>query len=91
MIFLLLRNLPPLPRIRAQVLSQLLARLEQSGPELRLEMLKTLAYFAQHDEVQMFHQLHSWALKTLKEGDPPTSLEATCGVLRKLASSLSSE
>ncbi|KAK4011886.1 hypothetical protein OUZ56_020995 [Daphnia magna] len=88
-IFLLLRNLPPLPRIRAQVLSQLLARLEQS--ELRLEMLKTLAYFAQHDEVQMFHQLHSWALKTLKEGDPPTSLEATCGVLRKLASSLSSE
>ncbi|KZS11165.1 MMS19 nucleotide excision repair protein [Daphnia magna] len=90
-IFLLLRNLPPLPRIRAQVLSQLLARLEQSGPELRLEMLKTLAYFAQHDELQMFHQLHSWALKTLKEGDPPTSLEATCGVLRKLASSLSSE
>ncbi|XP_057379811.1 MMS19 nucleotide excision repair protein homolog [Daphnia carinata] len=89
-IFRLLRTLPPLPRIRSQVLSKLMARLEQSELELRLEMLKTLAHFAQHDELQMFHQLHSWALETLKEGDPPISLEATCSILRKLASSLSS-
>jgi hypothetical protein len=85
-----LRTLPTLPQIRAQVISQLMFALEQPETELRLEVLKVLTHFAQRDELKLFQKLHQWGLKTLEEGDPPTSLQATCVILKNLASSLSS-
>lgn len=86
----MLSTLPTLPQIRAQVVSRLMVVLEQPELELRLEVLKVLTHFAQRDELEIFQQLHRWGLKTLEDGDPPASLQATCVLLRNLASSLSS-
>ena len=85
----MLGALPSFPLIRTQVITRMMGLLEQAEPELRLEVLKVLNHFTQSDEIEMFQQLHSWALKTLEEDDPPASLEATCTIVRNLASSLS--
>lgn len=87
--FKVLGALPPLTQIRAQVIPRLMTLLEQPETELRLEVLQVLTHYVQNDELEMFQQLHRWALKTLEEGEPPASLQATCSLLSNLASGLS--
>lgn len=86
----MLNTLPPLAQIRARVIPRLMTLLEEPVPDFKLEVLQVLSHFAQSDELEMFHQLHRWALKTLNEGDPSASLHATCALLSHLASGLSS-
>lgn len=42
------------------------------------------------DQLELFQRLHSWAVGTIAEGDPPPSLQSTCIILRNLSSGIPS-
>lgn len=82
--------MPILPQISVQIIPQLMDLIDKMESFAQLELLQVITHFTQKEELEVLERLHSWALKTLeKEGDPPETLQATCTVLSRLASSLS--